>query len=623
MAKLSVARTTAAKETSPASPSPRAPQVAGGPIGVPRAEAQFSGEKPRATAALSCADNEVSSVRKLPLPGRRLIAGRYLLVQPVVDGRSDLWIAEHRMHCATVVVRLGEQGPMDAAPRERFRRHASAAERVRSPHLVELYDHGIDASSTYVVMQHLEGEDLAQRLDRLGKLSATKTSELIAQLSRGLARLHASKLIHGDVRPEKVFFVPGASAAGEQETIKLLPAATAGDAARAGMAPEQGRGRVDHRADLWALGALAYRCLTGAADVLERAAAGTLPAPSEANPELAAFDAWCARALAVDPAKRFSCARALSEAFVEALQVHSHRAARLREAPVEKPAIRRPPGGFSAPPPPPPRPTPPRRVSVAAPAPMPVAVPVTGTAPVAATATVAAPAPVVAPAPVTAPEPVPVAATVAATVAEGAPEPPAAAPEPAIEAARESATEVDLAPPSQAPAARPSQDDAPVEVYVDDGGPASVRVDTLPPPPPRQAAVARARSTARPIAVRSGAVRPAQPAAMPGWRHAARALRAHPAFAAAMLGCGVLLGGLLARTLPASSSDPSAPTVIQPATPSHETRAVQPASTPVSIEASGFVGPAEEAPVQPVVPARAPARASADDPWIVVPNAPR
>jgi serine/threonine-protein kinase len=599
MAKLSGARTTAAKETSPASPSPRAPQAGAGPIGVPRADAQFSGENLQATPALSCADNEVSSVRKLPLPGRRLIAGRYLLVQPVVDGRSDLWIAEHRMHCATVVVRLGEQGPMDAAPRERFRRHASAAERVRSPHLVELYDHGIDASSTYVVMQHLEGEDLAQRLERLGKLSATKTSELIAQLSRGLARLHASKLIHGDVRPEKVFFVPGTTAAAEQETIKLLPAATAGDAARAGVAPEQGRGRVDHRADLWALGALAYRCLTGAADVLERAAAGTLPAPSEASPELAAFDAWCARALAVDPAKRFSCARALSEAFVEALQVHSHRAARLREAPVEKPAIRRPPGGFSAPPPPPPRATPPRRVSMAAPAPVPAAA---LTAPVAASA----------PEPVTAP----VAATVTPPLAEEAPEP-------AIEAAPDSATEVDFAPPSEAPAARPSQDDAPVEVYVDDGGPASVRVDTLP-PPPRQAVVARPRSIARPITVRSNASRaPAQPVAMPGWRHAARALRAHPAFAAAMLGCGVLLGGLLARTLPESSSDPSTPTVIQPAIPSHETRAVQPASTPVSIEATGFVGPAEEAPVQPVVPARAPARAPADDPWIVVPNAPR
>ena len=260
------------------------------------------------------ADDEVSSVRPRPTPpGQRVLAERYVLLRPLVSGETDLWLADHRARGRTVVIRLCARGQLaDAAARERFRRQAAAAERVRCAHLVELYDHGVDASSPFSVMELLEGEDLARRLRRLGKLSAIKTTEVVTQVARALARVHASKGLVGDLRASKVFFEAGRNT--DIETLKLLPAADIHAEVRFGLAPDLRAGKVsDHRADLWSLGALAWHCLTG-----RELSSGEIPPPaSQIAPELAAFDAWFARALAADPSERFSCARAMSDAFAE------------------------------------------------------------------------------------------------------------------------------------------------------------------------------------------------------------------------------------------------------------------------------------------------------------------
>jgi serine/threonine protein kinase len=268
----------------------------------------------------------------------RVLNGRYRLIRPVGQGsQASVWVAEHLALTTHVAVKLidPELAKRDSA-RERFRREATAAAQLRSAHVVQILDHGIDGDQPFIVMELLDGEDLFERLAHRSRLSLRETSKIVTQVARALSRAHAAGIVHRDLKPENVFLCPNE----DDEVVKVLDfgVAKVKDAAKVTMqktgvgtligtphymSPEQvkGIGEVDYHADLWALSVIAFQCVTGelpydsegVGDLLIKITIGESPTPSKVYPGIHAnFDAWYAKAGARDSTKRFQSAREMA-----------------------------------------------------------------------------------------------------------------------------------------------------------------------------------------------------------------------------------------------------------------------------------------------------------------------
>jgi serine/threonine protein kinase len=235
--------------------------------------------------------------------------------------------------------------------RERFLREARAAAAVRSPYICDVYDSGMYEERPFLVMELLEGESLYDLLTRARQLDFESTLRIATHSARGLGKAHESNIVHRDLKPENIFLT-------KDEEGKLLaklvdfglakfyeqtngPDQVSARLTREGalfgtpayMSPEQakGKGEVDHRADLWALGCIVYECLTGqtvwsvdqgVAMILAQIASAPLPRPNKLRPDLPpSFEQWFHKALERDPDKRFQTARELADALTKALTI--------------------------------------------------------------------------------------------------------------------------------------------------------------------------------------------------------------------------------------------------------------------------------------------------------------
>ena len=273
-----------------------------------------------------------------------LIADRYCLLQKLgAGGMGSVWLAHDQSLDSRCAIKLVD--PEKAANEEvrvRFEREARAAAQIRGANVVDIFDHGIWDGTPFIVMEHLEGEDLGARLERVGRLDCEQTYQIISQVSRALVRAHAAGIVHRDLKPENIFLVPG----DDQEVAKVLDFgiakheqySLAGKTTKTGsfmgtpyyMSPEQARGKnIDWRSDLWALGVIAFQCLTGRPP-FESEALGELmgmiiydpiPSMSSRNPALPEpLDGWWERAVSRDREERFQSAKELSDSFGEAIE---------------------------------------------------------------------------------------------------------------------------------------------------------------------------------------------------------------------------------------------------------------------------------------------------------------
>ena len=232
--------------------------------------------------------------------------------------------------------------------RERFIREARAAAAIRSPYICDVYDSGMFEERPFLVMELLEGESLYDLMTRVRQIDVETTLRITTHTARGLAKAHESNVVHRDLKPENIFLTKDEegklvvkivdfglakfyeSTTPDAQTVRLTrEGALFGTPAY--MSPEQakGKGEVDHRADLWALGCIVYECLTaqtvwnveqGVAMILAQIASAPLPRPSKLRPDLPpAFEAWFARALDRDPDKRYQTAREFSDSLSKAL----------------------------------------------------------------------------------------------------------------------------------------------------------------------------------------------------------------------------------------------------------------------------------------------------------------
>jgi serine/threonine-protein kinase len=257
-----------------------------------------------------------------------------------VGGMGAVYRAEHvHVGRSAAVKVLHADLCRSPSERERFRREARVASRLRSPHVVEVLDFGEDAEGRpYLAMELLEGEPLRAVLDREGRLAPQRVVRLIRQLLDGLSAAHEAGIVHRDLKPENLWL----SGRGADERLRVLDFGIAKwsdarpDAARtqAGLvvgtpeylSPEQAvGGEVDRRADLYAAGILAFVMLTGrhpfdTSDVRALVAAHAferVPSPSSFAPDLSAWPRlldFVARATEKDRARRAGSAAELATA---------------------------------------------------------------------------------------------------------------------------------------------------------------------------------------------------------------------------------------------------------------------------------------------------------------------
>jgi predicted Ser/Thr protein kinase len=242
------------------------------------------------------------------------------------------------------------------APRERFLREARAMAAVKHEHVATVYQVGEDRVVPFLAMELLEGETLESRLRHEGRLPVAEAVRVGREVATGLAAAHARGLIHRDVKPTNLWLEAprgrvkildfGLARVSQDDTGLTRAGQIVGTPAY--MAPEQARGEaVDGRADLFSLGCVLYRALTGHSPferpeplaVLEALANSQPPPPCEANPDVPpALSDLVLRLLAKDPAQRPASAQAVAEA-LEAVE---------REPPARVQRVRRRPGWVAA-----------------------------------------------------------------------------------------------------------------------------------------------------------------------------------------------------------------------------------------------------------------------------------
>jgi eukaryotic-like serine/threonine-protein kinase len=206
----------------------------------------------------------------------------------------------------------------------RFSREAKAAASIHSEHVARVIDVGsLPSGAPYVVMEYMDGEDLARVLARRGPLPAETAVGYVLEACEAIAEAHAQGIVHRDLKPANVLIndegllkiVDFGVAAAQREGDTQLTKTGYVIGSPKYMAPEQILGRkVDERADVYALGVMMYEMLTGIPPysrgdhmaVMYQHVQGKARAPQEINPTLSANLAEVVvKAMAVDKAKRF------------------------------------------------------------------------------------------------------------------------------------------------------------------------------------------------------------------------------------------------------------------------------------------------------------------------------
>ncbi|MDB4973389.1 MAG: hypothetical protein JWN48_1730 [Myxococcaceae bacterium] len=208
-------------------------------------------------------------------------------------GMGEVWRAQHRLlarEAAIKLIKTDEGSEVSSSMRERFRREAEALAHLRSRNTIELFDYGVaDDGTFFLVMELLDGVDFDSLVSKHGVQPPERVVHLLIQVCNSLAEAHSAGLVHRDIKPANLFVC---RAADEVDVVKVLdfglvrpaldeaaepvpsaptppisPQLTNAEGmvgTPAYMAPEQVQGRsIDGRADLYALGGVAFWLLTG------------------------------------------------------------------------------------------------------------------------------------------------------------------------------------------------------------------------------------------------------------------------------------------------------------------------------------------------------------------------
>src|SRR5262245_47809657 len=214
-------------------------------------------------------------------PGQRL--GPFEITAAIgAGGMGEVYKARDTRLDRTVAIKvLSPALPADPQLRERVHREARAISRLEHPNICALYDIGEDRGTTFLVMQYLEGESLADRL-RKGSLPIDDVLACAIQIIGALDSAHRAGIVHRDLKPGNIMLTKGGArlldfglaqirptgvgVVGNASATQTMPLTEQGSVIGTlpYMAPEQVQGKeTDHRADIWAFGCVVYEMLAG------------------------------------------------------------------------------------------------------------------------------------------------------------------------------------------------------------------------------------------------------------------------------------------------------------------------------------------------------------------------
>lgn len=193
-------------------------------------------------------------------------------------GMSRVFVATETALGRHVVIKVLAPELAATLSAERFKREIGLAARLQHPHIVPLLAAGHAGPHLYYTMPYVDGESLRQRMDRERPMAFDDIAIIVEQVAGALAYAHAEGVVHRDIKPENVMFFHGQAVVLDFGIGKALISASTSETeilriTQAGVslgtptyvAPEQARGdpALDHRADLYALGVVAYEMITG------------------------------------------------------------------------------------------------------------------------------------------------------------------------------------------------------------------------------------------------------------------------------------------------------------------------------------------------------------------------
>jgi predicted Ser/Thr protein kinase len=236
------------------------------------------------------------------------IAGRYQIESRLGHGgMATVYLAtDTELRRPVAVKMLADNLAGDETLRKRFKREARLAAKLDHPNIVQVYDVGEEGDRPYIVMEYVEGDTLADHLDRRGSLPAAERLSVLQQMCEGLGHAHDRGLVHRDIKPQNLLLRStdgclkivdfGIARAAEETRLTQTGRVVGTDRY---MAPEQlYDGRISPATDVYACGVVAEETLAG----------GRPPALTEI----------IERCLREDPRDRFDDATALGEALTDA-----------------------------------------------------------------------------------------------------------------------------------------------------------------------------------------------------------------------------------------------------------------------------------------------------------------
>ncbi|MFG1649863.1 serine/threonine-protein kinase [Micromonospora sp. NPDC049275] len=263
-----------------------------------------------------------------------VLSGRYRLDERVATGgMGDVWRASDLVLGRQVAVKVLLPALVsDPDFIARFRAEARIMAALRHPGIVQVYDSGEDdlpdgGRADYLVMEFVEGEPLSKRIEAAGRLDVAETMSIVAQAAHALSAAHRGGIVHRDVKPSNLLVQEDGTVVlvdfgvARSTNVTSITSTNAVPGTALYMAPEQAAGRpVSGATDIYALGAVAYCCLTGGPpftgdNPLQVAIRHLDDEPPELPHDMPeAVRALVSRALAKDPLDRFTSGSAMAEA---------------------------------------------------------------------------------------------------------------------------------------------------------------------------------------------------------------------------------------------------------------------------------------------------------------------
>ena len=203
------------------------------------------------------------------------LTGRYAIVRELgAGGMATVYLADDLRHRRKVAIKVLRPELAASLGPERFLREIEVAAQLTHPHILPLHDSGAVEGFLFYVMPYIDGESLRTRLDRVGELPITEAVRVLREVADALSHAHSLGVVHRDIKPDNVMLSGRHALVMDFGVAKAVSEATGRNSlTTAGvalgtptyMAPEQAAAdpHLDHRVDIYALGAMGYELLAG------------------------------------------------------------------------------------------------------------------------------------------------------------------------------------------------------------------------------------------------------------------------------------------------------------------------------------------------------------------------